>query len=76
MRIFIYILGILGLLLLILRIAGIYFEIPLIDIFLYAGLALILLFFIPLYSIDRHLRNRKINRFIQAFLEQEKKGNL
>jgi hypothetical protein len=73
MRILIYISGILGLLLLTIRVAGIYLEIPLADLFLYSGLALLGLVFLPTYIIDRIIRNRKINRIIREFQEQETK---
>ena len=76
MRILLYISGILGALLVILRVAGIYLEFPINDIFLYSGIALLCLLFIPLYIIDRVMRNRKINRIIRDFQEQEQRDQV
>jgi hypothetical protein len=74
MRILFYISGILGTLLLTLRIVGIYLEFPFNSILLYTGIALLFLVFIPMYIIDRIMVNRKINRIIREFQEQEKKN--
>jgi len=71
MKIFIYISGISGLLLLTLSIVGIYMEFPLNDIFLLTGIILTVVIFIPFYSIDRYFRKRKIKRIIQAFKDHE-----
>ena len=73
MRPLIYISGILGALLLTLGIVGIYLEFPFNNILLYTGLALFVLVFIPIYITDRIMINRKINRIIREFQEQERK---
>jgi hypothetical protein len=67
MRIIIYISGIAGILLLVLRTIGIMLEFPLNKVFLISGLVLLLLIFLPLVIIDKYLQNKKIDNIIDSY---------
>jgi len=70
MRILIYTAGILGLISLSLWFFGSYVGIPQNYLMLYIGLALFCIIFLPLFSIDRYLHNRRHNRLIRAIKNQ------
>ncbi len=74
MRIIIYISGISGTLLLVLRTIGIVLEFPLNKVFLISGLVILLLIFLPLVIIDNHLQNKKIDNIIDSYKGTDKKA--
>jgi hypothetical protein len=65
MKALLYLSGLIGILLLILRVIGIYTGFPYNDILLIAGLLLVFLVFIPLMIADRRRYNRKIRSIIE-----------
>jgi hypothetical protein len=67
MRNLIYISGILGGLLLATRLIGAVTDFTYNNLFLFSGLALIILIFIPLVIIDKYRHNKKIDRIIKSF---------
>ena len=71
MKIAIYLSGIAGSLLLLIRIIGIVMEFPLNKLFLILGLILLLLVYLPLVIIDKYLYNRKIDRIIDSYKGQD-----
>jgi hypothetical protein len=67
MRSFIYISGILGGLLLAIRLMGTITNFTYNDEFLISGLALIVLIFIPLSIVSRYKQNKKIDKIIASY---------
>ncbi len=67
MKIAIYLSGIAGSLLLLIRTIGIVMEFPLNKLFLILGLILLALVYLPLIIIDKYLHNKKIDRIIDSF---------
>ena len=67
MKAAIYILGIAGMLLILLRIIGMIMEFPLNNLFLILGLTLLVIVFLPLAIIERYRHNKKINRIIESY---------
>lgn len=61
----IFISGIGGTLLIVLRIIGIIADFQFNDLFLYSGAILLLAIFLPLTIIEKYLHNKKIDRIIQ-----------
>ena len=72
MKIAIYISGITGTILLMIRLMGIFLEFRGDDIVLISGLILLVLFCIPLLLIDNHLHNNKIDKIIESYKGKEK----
>jgi hypothetical protein len=66
MKIIIYITGIAGGLLLVFRILGIFMAFPFNNTLVIAAVALLGLVFVPLYLIDRHRHNKKIEEIIKS----------
>ncbi len=71
MKIAIYLSGIAGSLLLLIRNTGIILEFPLNKLFLILGLILLVLVYLPLIIIDEYLHNKKINRIIDSYKEMD-----
>ena len=72
MRIAIYFSGITGMLLLIIGIPGIFLELQLDAVFLISGFILLLLFFLPLFLIEKYRQHRKIDKIIDSYRETGK----
>jgi hypothetical protein len=73
MKVAIYLSGLTGTLFLVFRILGILLEFPMNDLFLILGLVLLLLIFLPLIFIDRHLHDKKIKKIIDSYKGADKK---
>jgi len=67
MKIAIYLSGIAGSILLLIRIIGIMMEYPLNRVFLILGLILLVLVYLPLIIIDKYLHNKKIDKIIDSY---------
>lgn len=65
MKIAIFISGIAGALLIVLRIIGIMAEFALNNLFFYSGAILLLAVFLPLTIIEKYFHNKKLNKIIQ-----------
>lgn len=70
-----YISGILGGLLLVIRLIGSVTDFNYNDLFLFSGLALIILVFIPLAIIDKYRQNKKIDRIIKTYSDKPSRHN-
>jgi hypothetical protein len=70
MRNLIYISGILGGLLLATRLIGSVTDFTYNNLFLFSGLALIILIFIPLVVVDKYRRKRKIDEIIKSYSDK------
>jgi energy-coupling factor transporter transmembrane protein EcfT len=75
MKIAIYLSGISGSLLLLIRTIGIIMEFPLNKVFLILGLILLLFIFIPLIFIDKYHNKKKIDRIIDSYKGKENKNS-
>lgn len=81
MKIAIYLSGIAGALLLLVRTIGIIMEFPLNKLFLILGLNFLVLIYFPLLLIDKYRHNKKIDRIIDSHKEmnnntvQKEKGD-
>jgi len=75
MRTIIYISGIFGGLLLVIRLIGIITEFKYNDVFLFSGLVLIILVFIPLSVISKYKHNKKIKSIIKSYSDNSSKDN-
>lgn len=73
MRSFIYISGISGGLLLVMRLVGTITDFYYNDVFLISGLVLIVLIFIPLLIIDQYKQNKRIDEIIDSCKGTDKK---
>lgn len=82
MKTVIYISGIAGMLLILLRIIGMIMEFPLNNLFLILGLTLLVIVFLPLAIIERYRHNKMIDKIINSYKEAGigavpiEKGNL
>ena len=72
MKTAIYISGITGTILLMIRLLGIFLDFRRDDIVLISGLILLVLICIPLLLVDKHLHNKKIDRIIESYKGKEK----
>jgi len=63
----IYVSGITGALLIVIRLIGIEAEFSLNNVFLISGLILLLALFLPLVIIDRYRHNRKIKKILESY---------
>ncbi|MFP4556605.1 MAG: hypothetical protein ACLFNU_07025 [Bacteroidales bacterium] len=72
MKTALYISGIAGTLLILLRIIGMIMEFPLNNLFLILGLTLLVVVFLPLAIIERYRHNKKIDRIIDSYKVSEK----
>lgn len=75
MRTLIYISGILGGLLLVIRLIGAVTDFNYNEVFLISGLALIILVFIPLSIINKYKQNKKIKSIIKSYSNKPAKDN-
>jgi hypothetical protein len=73
MKTIIYISGIAGTILLVLRIVGIFSPVFQNDLLLYTGGGLIFLVFIPLMIRDKSIREKKIDEIIQSYKDKKSK---
>jgi hypothetical protein len=72
MKTAIYISGIAGMLLILLRIIGMIMEFPLNNLFLILGLTLLVIVFLPLAIIERYRHNKMIDKIINSYKETGK----
>lgn len=75
MKKLIYISGILGGLFIMLRLIGTVTDFNYNDLFLIAGLALIILIFIPLVIVAKYRQNKKINNIIKSYSDKPYRHN-
>jgi len=73
MKIAIYLSGIAGALLLMIRIIGIIMAFSLNKFFLILGLVLLLFVYLPLIIIDKYLYNKKIDKIIDSYKGNDKR---
>ncbi len=73
MKIGIYFSGIVGTILIVMRIIGILFEFQLNQVFLISGLVLLLMVFLPLSILHRRHYHNKIHNIIESYKGVEKK---
>lgn len=73
MKTAIYLSGITGTLLLVLRIIGIMLEFPLNNVLLILGLVLLFIIFLPLIIIERYLSDKKIDKIIDTYKDTDRK---
>lgn len=67
MRSTIYVSGIIGMLLIVIRMIGLVAEFSLNRVFLFSGLILLFVVFLPLIIIERYRHNRKIKKILKSF---------
>jgi len=76
MKILINLFGIAGVLLLMIRLLGNLIDLSYPNIYLYAGLALILLVWFPLMLVDRRRYNKKIDQIIKSYADKPEAGHI
>lgn len=74
MKTAIFLSGLTGTLLLLIRTIGIWLEFPLNKVYLILGLVMLLFIFIPLIIIDKYLHKKKMNSIIESFKSSDKKN--
>lgn len=74
MKTAIFLSGLTGSLLLVIRTIGIWLEFPLNKVYLILGLVILLFIFIPLILIDKYLHKKKMNSIIVSFKSSDKKN--
>lgn len=73
MRKLIYFSGIAGVLFLLIWLAGTFIELPVKNVFVIAGLGLLILVFLPLLIYDHYRQNKRIDEIIKSYEGKESK---
>lgn len=73
MKLIIYLSGVVGTMLLLFRLIGIFIEFPFNDFLLYTGVVLLLIICLPFVIIEKREHNKKIDAIISSYEGKQKK---